>query len=65
MPTIEVSDDVMQWLEGHMAEFREIATYAAAHGTQFNSPRTVDEIADGYLRSLIPLDHVDDDDMPF
>ena len=65
MPTIEISDQVMQWLEEHLAEFREIAAYAAAHGTPFNGPKTVDEIADGYLRSLIPLDQPDDDDMPF
>ena len=65
MPTIEISDEVMQWLEEHMAEFRAIAAYAAAHGTQFNCPRTVDEIANGYLRSLIPFDHLDDDELPF
>ena len=65
MPKIEISDEVMQWLEGELKDFQEMAAYAVAHGTQFNGPKTVDEIADSCLRSFFPFDHGDDDDMPF
>lgn len=65
MRKIEVSEEVMEWLEGHLVRFRETAAYAAANGTKYEHPETVDEIANGYLRSLIPLDEQPDDDLPF
>lgn len=53
MPMIEISDEVMHWLEEHLVRFRETAAYAAANGTQYQHPKSVDEVADRYLRSLI------------